>query len=351
MNYPTPSAKSFNSFLNYFLTNILMFPDTSKNFDQKSLKYLQFYGNTFMKLNREKTEVIYSLNLKIKLLTMLILAIEMIKNLFLIQLPMSDDFRYLFCELLISLRDDDQRSLNCIIILAMFSFFIYFVFLIRLDRNELNWIYFLKVDQFYAKRHNLTKKSVEKLFKIYEFIIFFTRCASLFYLIICYLYYIKSFRLSLRKGFDLKNLLIIFIPSALISAQSVSLYYIQATKNCTLFISFNLFQAEKINKLSEDLENNTNKLDDKKANFNVKHLFRFQKILNDFKSSQLYFNYSNFSFLAPLCSTFILYPYSVLKTSDHSVNFLVISYLLNVFFALFPLFSCTTFLNYSVSLI
>lgn len=293
--------------------------------NNRNIEYLNFYGSIFMKPNRERTEIVYDLNLKMKLVMILILSFEIIKNVILLELPMSNQFRYVLCDLLISLSDDDQRSLNFIIILAMSTYIIYLILLINLKKDKLVcWIDFLVVDDslaYYAKKHNLTLSSAKKLFVTYRLFAFVTRCASLFYLLIVYLYYIRSFKLSLANKIDLKTMFLVFLPSAAIAVYSLSLYYVQATKCCTFFILFNLFQAEKLDKLSEDLINGG--LKDKKRNFNIKHLFRFQNFLNNFKMSQIYFNYSNFSFLAPLFLTFVLYPYSLLKAPDYSIKALI----------------------------
>lgn len=281
---------------NWFSFVVDNFPTLSirtKMLDENGAKFLEFYGSIFMR-HEDRTKVVYDLNVKLKLLIMFMMVLEIAKNLVLIRLPMSDVSRYWFCELLISIKDDEQRSLNFIIILAMSSFTVYLVLLIRLDKQKLlSWIDFLVLEgqPAYAAKHHLSSRSVKLLFLIYQVVMFITKCASFFYLLVCYIYYARSFKLSLEKGVNCKYLLLIFLPSALVSVHCISLYYVQSTKNCTLFILYNLFLAMKLDKLSDDLR----RYEPKKRNtFHFEHLKRFQKFLNDFEDSQVYFNYCLF---------------------------------------------------------
>ena len=283
----------FDNWLRFVIDNIPTLPDKTMP-DERSTKFLEFYGSVFLRPNEERTDVVYNLNIKLKVLIMLAMVLEIAKNLVLMRLPMSDRRRWLFCELLISLADDEQRSLNFIIILAMFSFIVYLVLLINLDRRKLlSWTDFLVFDKptVYAAKHDLQVNSVKQLYLIYSSVVFVTKCASFFYLLICYFYYIRSLKLSVQKGVSCQDLLLIFLPSALVSVQSVSLYYSQSTKNCTLFILTNIFFSMKLNKLSDDLNQHKPK---KKSRFHFEHLNRFQKFLGDFNDSQDYFNYSLF---------------------------------------------------------
>lgn len=331
-----------NELIGFFLLS------ESKMFAGTSLEHLKFYGSIFLRTNKDKKELSYDVNLKMKLFIMFSLAVESIKNLILIKLPMSNELRYMFCDILIS-TNNDQRSLNFIIVLAMSAFLIYLILLINLDQTKLKcWFDFLVVDDpfIYAKKHNLTLKSAKKLSVLYQFTVIITRFASLFYLIIVYIFYIRSFIMAVNKSVNPILISLVFIPSNIIAVKSVSIYYLQSTKNCTLFILFNIFQFEKLNKLSNDLTRYEIRAKENRGKFKTKHLLNFQKFLKDFQMSQIYFNYSNFSFLVPLFLTIILYPFSMLKASEESTNFLIISYLLNVLFALLPLFSCTSFFNH-----
>lgn len=282
------------SWLSFIADNFPVLPSRMKMLDQKSVKFLEFYGSIFLRPNEEHTKVVYDLRIKRKVLIVFATVVEIVKNLILIQLPMNDPMRYRFCELLISTADDEQRSLNFIIILAMSSFTVYLVLLIKLDKQKLlSWTEFLILEKrtAYATKHNLTQRSVKQLYLIYNFVMFITRCASFFYLLICYIYYARSFKLSMEKGVSSQDLLLIFLPSVLFSVQTVSLYYSQSTKNCTLFILHNLFLSMKLKKLSDDLREHEPK---KKSPFYFKHLDRFQKLLSDLEDSQIYFNYCLF---------------------------------------------------------
>lgn len=331
-----------DNWLRFVLDNIPTLPDRMP--DERSTKFFEFYGSVFLDRN-----VSFNLNIKLKLLIILAMVLEIAKNVILMRLPMSDPRRWLFCELLISLADDQQKFLNLIILLAMFSFIVYLMLLIRLDRRKLlSWTDFLVLEKrtVYAVKHDLELDSIKQLYLIFSIMVFLTKCASALYLVICYIFYARSLKLSIEKGISFQDFVVIFLPSSLVSLQTVSLYYSQSTKNCTLFIITNFFFSKKLQKLSEDLNRHKPK---KKSLFHFDHLNRFQNFLSDFNDSQEYFNYSNFSFLAPLFATAVLYPYSILSDDTVTVNFLIASYSLNLLFAILPLFASTRFLNRSVS--
>ena len=64
-------------------------------YDYDSGKYLQFFASSFMKANQDKTVVEFNLNLGLKYPMMCILIFEIIKNLILVGIPMSNHSRYL----------------------------------------------------------------------------------------------------------------------------------------------------------------------------------------------------------------------------------------------------------------
>lgn len=259
---------------------------------KRNLKILEFYGASFLRPNEDRTELVYELNVKRKLLIMFVMALEIAKNLILVRLPMSHASRYFFCELLISITDLEQRFLNFILILAMSSYSVYLALLLRLDKRKmLTWIHFLELDKqsIYAAKHHLKRRSAKLLYRLLDYGVFLSKFALYFYLLVVYIYYLRSFFLSMEKGVSYQGLLLVFLPSAVVSVLCISLYYLLVTKTCTLFILHNIFLSMRLEKMSQDLRRLEPK---KKSTFYFEHLMRFQKFLNDLEDSSIYFNYS-----------------------------------------------------------
>ena len=260
--------------------------------DPDRLKILKFYGSSFFRPNEDRTKVVYDLNVKLKLLIIVVMALEIAKNLILMRLPMSNASRYLFCELLLSVKDLEQRFLNFILVLAMSSYVVYMVLFLQLDKQKmLSWIDFLTLEKpsIYAAKHHLKRRSVKLLYPLFNLGVFITKFALYFYLLVVYIYYLRSFFLSLEKGVSYQGFLLVFLPSAVVSILCISLYYLLVTKTCTFFILHNLVLAMKLDKMSQDLRRLEPK---KRSTFYFEHLKRFQKFLNDFEDSATYFNYS-----------------------------------------------------------
>lgn len=284
---------SIQNWFNFVVDKFSNIFTKTKMLDQDGAKFLEFYGSIFMR-HEDRTKIVYDLRVKLKLLIIAMMTLEIAKNLILVRMPMSDQSRYWFCELLISIKDDEQRSLNFIIILAMSSFIVYLLLLFRLDKEKLlSWTEFLVLEEqpVYATKHHLSSKSVKLLFLICKAVMFITKCASFFYLLVCYLFYARSFKLTLEKGVCCLEMLLVFFPSALVSVYCISVYYIESTKNCTLFILHNIFLSMKLQKLTDDLRRHEPA---KKSTFLYEHLKIFQKFLSDFEDSQIYFNYCLF---------------------------------------------------------
>lgn len=234
----------------------------------------------------------------------------------------------------------------------MTTFTIYLIFLIKTDeRKLLNWIDFLYVsksmDQ-YAKRHNLTMKSVKFLYFLFDFFVFYTKVVSFFYLLVVFMFCIESLLLNISKNISLIAIFIANLPTFFTTMFSMIWLYITVSKIVSIFILFNIFQVKQLDKLSLELARRERTLND--ARFVSRHLFRFRICLKNFKNSQNFFNYAIQLFLGPLFLTMVYYPYAIIVSQNLSVNFLIISYSLSIVLLL-QVFSSASFFKQKVSIV
>ena len=256
------------------------------------------------------------------------------------------------CDLLIT-KQDNQRFLNLIIVSVFAPFIVYLVFLSRVDKEKLGWISFLSMDgssQVYARKNCVSQKSAKILRFLYEAFIYVCRGAYTFYLLVVYMYYTQSLRLSIDKEIRTTMLIFAFVPSAVTSVLSISIFYVLVVKIISIFVLFNFYQCLKLDKLSKDLIHFIGHHPENDRKFIVRHMREFQLFLEDFRHSQVYFNFSNQIFLLALFLTLVWYPYVFLLTTDLSVDFLIISYSLNCGFVLLPLFCSASIFRYKVSI-
>lgn len=255
------------------------------------------------------------------------------------------------CDLLIT-SADNQRYLNLIIFMALASFSSFILFVIRTDVKFLDWVDFLNIDgsssfDSYSKKHNLMNSSTSFLLNCYNLFMFSAKMAYTFYLLVVYMYYIQSFKVSLDRGVDFWTFVFVFFPTTITSILSMSWFYMTIAKSVYIFVLFNLFQSEKLKKLSNDLI--MHQPNSKGLLFILEHFERLKDLIKKFKMSQKYFNYSNQSFLWPLFGTLVYYPYTFLVSNSLSVNFLIISYSLNICCVLLPTFIISSVFKYYVS--
>ena len=254
------------------------------------------------------------------------------------------------CDLLIT-KQDNQRFLNLILISVFVPFIVYLIFLSKTDKNKFVWISFLSVDSslhLYARKNSLSQGSAKVLRFLYETFIYVCRGAYTFYLLVVYWYYVQSLKLSMDRNIGTTMFVLAFFPTAVTSVLSISVFYVMVVKIITIFVLFNFFQALKLDKLSKDLVHYIDHHQENDRKFIARHLRELHFFLENFRHSQVFFNFSNQIFLLALFMTLVWYPYTVLINSDLSVNFLIISYSLNVSFVLLPLFCSASIFRYKV---
>lgn len=64
-------------------------------FDFKSGYLIKFYLSTIFKANKDKTKIVYDLDMKVKISLLLVVFFEVFKNLVLVIMPMSNDLRFI----------------------------------------------------------------------------------------------------------------------------------------------------------------------------------------------------------------------------------------------------------------
>lgn len=252
------------------------------------------------------------------------------------------------CDLLIT-KDENQRNLNLIGCCGLMTFIFYLIFLIKTNKQELiEWMDFLYLDkslEHYSVRHNFSIKSTKFLYFVYDFFVHFTRATSLFYLLIVFIFCLQSLFLNIGKNDDLFILIFCYLPTLISIMICMTWFYSTVSKNISIFILFNIFEANKLEQFSEELIDYKQRDRNK---FMVKHLNHLRIFLRNFKNSQTFFNYSTQTFLGPLFLTMIYYPYALLISKDSIKNFLIISYSLNIILIL-QVFSIASFFRVKVS--
>ena len=250
------------------------------------------------------------------------------------------------------MKQDNQRFLNLILVSAFAPLTVFLIFLSKIDQKKLGWISFLNVDcnsEVYAKKNCVSQKSAKILLFLYESFIYVCRGSYSFYLLVVYMYYGQSLLLSIDKNIGSNMFIFAFFPTVMTSVLSVSVYYMTITKVISIFVLFNFFQGEKLDKLSKDLIRFIGHHQKPGRRFIARHLGEFQLFLEDFRHSQEFFNFTNQTFLVANFMTLVWYPHVILMSTDLSVDFLIISYLLNVGFVVLPLFCSASFFRYKVS--
>lgn len=265
--------------------------------DNIESKYLQFFAPLFFEFDKKETNLVYNLNLKLKILFISITAIEVLKNIILVSLPLKNGVRYYLSDYYVT-DNENQHILEFIVGLALFSFLIYLIFLCNLRQTSLRWFDFLllyKNPSKYSEVNNIRLTATKSIYFLIRILMLLSRISSIVYLFVTYIFFIRSIILSLNKNLELMKLFICLIPTCVISAFSIAYFYLSITKSCCVFVLCNFFMAEKMNKFSEDLINFCKTKCNK--TFIFKHLDGVNNFLVDFERSQRYFSYSNQSFL------------------------------------------------------
>ena len=294
-------------------------------------------SNETEKSDGGQKELIVSIKSKSYVILVIIVSfMDLLKNSYLMMLPMSSGRHLLYGDIIISLRED-QRLYNFSIIIVYATTMVQYYFTIygkqRAVFYELSKFLYALPPREYSRKFLVTRKFAERFVRWLDRGVLAQRLVCNSYLTFTFSFYGKCLYQVIVLGFSWEQILCLTCPCILIGAFALVNFYLVALQGYWLFIIYVRLMKGRFSRLTADLD----RLNDGHQRKLARHLADLDRITTEYKVSKEYFQITMLSPIPAVLVTMAQFPTNIVFSENLFTNQLVLMFMVNVFCVLLPI--------------